>query len=88
MNPTKEFLKKYLEDEAPSEILNNSFRDVLPVGEVVVDSIHHDCVGGARACVSVTEEGDDFADTYIIKILFIDMLVYIYQELQKCNTQQ
>jgi len=88
MNPNKEFLKEYLEDEAPAEILNDSFLNVLPVGKVIIDSVNHDCVGGVRLGVSVTEEGGDFAEEFQVKIMFLDLIIYINRKVEKCNTQQ
>lgn len=80
MEPSKEFLKEYIQDGGVSEILNNSFYDYLPDIDVdiVIDSISPDCIGGVRVGVSVTEKGDDFAEEFQVKILFIDLLAYIY----------
>jgi len=88
MSPTKEFLKEYLADGEPSEILNSSFLGALPAGEVIIDSVNHDCVGGVRLVVSVTEEGDDFAEEFQVKIMFLDLIIYINQKVEKCHTQR
>lgn len=80
MVTTKEFLKEYLQQEGRAEILNNSFYDQLPAPDVdiVIDNVSHDCVGGVRVGVSVTQQGDDYAEEFQVKILFMDLLTYIY----------
>lgn len=78
MTPSKQLLKDYLQGGGLYDADNDTFYDYLPKGEVVIDGISNNCVGGVRVTINITQEGDDFAEEFQVKILFIDLLAYIY----------